>query len=223
MGTARILPLLLGLLLLAGGCESTSPPEEPLPEDDLRVIHRGGQPLPETPEEPDEPEAEESGAPVLRVGGGGSPTSRADLEASPEVPVVRVTGGGGRSRGGEDRRTGIRHALKESSGTTESGPVDRWPGYEERLSGPNLFRIVNRNDFSIRVGLRTGGGGLDFLVDPARAHEVRVPDGTYSVFFQYSVDPEGIYRGEGFTLSGHGLEMQVLEGSANGAEIRRVN
>ena len=110
-------------------------------------------------------------------------------------------------------------------GGDTGGPV--WTAgflaYNGTLSGGNTVRVRNQNDFNIRVALRSGGRGRDFGVSARDTTQVQVPDGRYDMFLQYAVDPEGIYRGDSFSLNGNGMEIDVTPVSGNAASAKRVN
>ena len=83
-------------------------------------------------------------------------------------------------------------------------------------------RVKNPNDFKVRVGLRSGGMGKDFLVDANASQSVRVPNGRYAIYFHYSTDPEGLYQGDSFTLNDNGVEIQIVKVVNGNYGIRKV-
>ena len=51
---------------------------------------------------------------------------------------------------------------------------------------------------------------------------VHVRDGRYDIYFQYSDDPDGLYQGDSFTLSGNGVEIQLVKVVGGNYGIRKV-
>lgn len=98
----------------------------------------------------------------------------------------------------------------------------QWPALAEELAGSNPVRIRNPNSTSVKVALRSGGKGKDLAVDPNNNNTVYVPDGRYDIFFQYSDDPEGLYQGDSFTLSGNGVEIQLVKVVGGDYGIRKI-
>jgi hypothetical protein len=94
-------------------------------------------------------------------------------------------------------------ALKEASPEKENSPKqtsfdippDGWSKFSGELSGRMEVRVKNPNDFKVRVGLRSAGHGKDFIVPANETESVRVPNGSYEVFFHYSSDPNGNLSG----------------------------
>jgi len=121
--------------------------------------------------------------------------------------------------------------VAESSATvanpgTASAPLDskprNWPKYSEELRGGMEVRVKNPNEFKVRVGLRSEGNGRDFTVGPNATESVRVPNGRYDMYFQYSSDPDGLYQGDSFTLKDNGVEIQIVKVVNGNYGIRKV-
>jgi hypothetical protein len=51
---------------------------------------------------------------------------------------------------------------------------------------------------------------------------IRVPDGNDDIYFIYSHQPDALYQGDSFALSGHGIEIQVVGVVGGNYNIRRV-
>lgn len=83
-------------------------------------------------------------------------------------------------------------------------------------------RVKNPNAFKVRVGLRSDGKGRDFIVAPNITESVRVPNGRYDVYFQYSTEPEALYQGDGFTLKDNGVQISIVEVVNGNYGIRKV-
>ena len=98
-----------------------------------------------------------------------------------------------------------------------------WPKFAGTLKGSRELRVKNPNEFSVKVGVRSAGKGLDFSVGPGKTASAFVPDGEYSVFFQYSNDPDGVYQGDDFSLRGHGVEIQIVKVINGNFNIRKVH
>jgi hypothetical protein len=97
-----------------------------------------------------------------------------------------------------------------------------WPKFSGELAGRMEVRVKNPNDFKVRVGLRSDGSGKDFVVAANDTESVRVPNGRYEIYFQYSSDPEGLYQGDSFTLSDNGVEIQIVKVVNGNYGIRKV-
>jgi len=83
-------------------------------------------------------------------------------------------------------------------------------------------RVKNPNDFLVRVALRSEGNGKDFVVGSKETSSVKVPNGRYDIYFQYSSDPEGLYQGDSFTLRDNGVEIQIVKVVNGNYGIRKV-
>lgn len=103
----------------------------------------------------------------------------------------------------------------------KSTPV-RTPRFTRPLQGRNPVRVRNPNTFRVRVALRSGGGGKDFLVGAGGVTTVHVPDGRYDIYFVYSSQPEALYKGDSFTLRKNGVEIQIVKVVGGNYGIRRV-
>ncbi|HPA17851.1 MAG TPA: hypothetical protein PLU30_08885 [Verrucomicrobiae bacterium] len=97
-----------------------------------------------------------------------------------------------------------------------------WPKYVDELRGQNPVRVKNPNEFDVKVGLRSGTGGTDFTVSSGATTTINVPDGAYEIFFRYSSDPNGIYKGDDFRLNGNGVEIQIVKVVNGNYGIRKV-
>lgn len=90
------------------------------------------------------------------------------------------------------------------------------------LSGTTPVRVTNPNSYSVKVTLRSGTATKDFPVAANDNATVHVRDGRYDVFFQYSDDPDGLYQGDSFTLSGNGVEIQLVKAVGGNYGIRKI-
>lgn len=99
----------------------------------------------------------------------------------------------------------------------------KWPAMSDELRGSMEVRVRNPNDFSVKVGLRSGGKDKDFAVTANGAKSVTVPNGDYDIYFQYSTDPDGLYQGDSFTLRNNGVEIQIVKVFNGNYGIRKVN
>jgi hypothetical protein len=107
-----------------------------------------------------------------------------------------------------------------------SSPVaakpEGWPAFSGVLRGDMEVRVRNPNEFSVKVGLRSGGKGVDFSVAANSVKSVTVPSGLYSIYFQYSTDPDGLYQGDNFTLKNNGVEIKIVKVVNGNYGIRKV-
>jgi hypothetical protein len=97
-----------------------------------------------------------------------------------------------------------------------------WPAAEPLGGGSNEVRVRNPNPFSVRVGVRRGGEGVDFSVPAQGVSSAYVPDGSYDVYFNYSNQPGAVFQGDSFSLAANGIEIQIVESTAGNYGIRRV-
>ena len=101
-------------------------------------------------------------------------------------------------------------------------PPPAWPKSSGGLAGTMEVRIKNPNDFKVRVGLRSDGNGLDFVVPASGTQSAFVPNGRYDIYFQYSKDPSSVYQGDSFTLNNNGVEIQIVQVVDGNYGIRKV-
>ncbi len=96
------------------------------------------------------------------------------------------------------------------------------PAFEHRLMGRNEVRIKNPNTFAVKAGVRSGNKGVDLAVLSGGTASVYVPDGGYEIYFVYSSNPDALFRGDDFTLKGHGVEIQIVKVVGGNYGIRQV-
>ena len=102
-------------------------------------------------------------------------------------------------------------ASKPSAGPVQ--PPNAWPRFLRRLqSGDHEMRIQNPNPTSVKVGLRSGGDGIDVDVPAEKSRSVFVPSGTYDMYFWYTNKPEEVYQGDKVPLTspGQGVQIQLV-------------
>ena len=104
----------------------------------------------------------------------------------------------------------------------EQKKITRWPALSGAVSEANPVRISNPNSYSVKVALRSGTDGKDFSVAANDTTTVHVRDGRYDIYFQYSDDPNGLYQGDSFTLSGNGVEIQLVKVVGGNYGIRKI-
>lgn len=98
------------------------------------------------------------------------------------------------------------------------------PAFANQLSGSNEVRVRNPNDFTVKAGIRSAGeNGRDVDVPANGMQSVFIPDGTYDIYFIYSNDPSALFQGDSFTLSGNGVEIQIVRVVDGNYNIRQVN
>ena len=138
-----------------------------------------------------------------------------------------------------ERRYGLRHGTSAPASASQvagpslemrtsregsfNSPPKNWPKANAGLSGFLKVTIRNPNNFQVRVGLRSGGRGSDFVVPANAARFVTVPNGRYDIYFQYSSDPEGLYQGDSFTLNNSEAEIQIVKVVNGNYGIRKIN
>jgi hypothetical protein len=92
-----------------------------------------------------------------------------------------------------------------------STKATNWPAKTDELRGQMEVRVKNPNTFTVKVGLRSEGKGLDFEIGPDGIKTVTAPAGRYDIYFQYSSDPDGVYQGDSFTLNNEGVEIMIVK------------
>ena len=102
---------------------------------------------------------------------------------------------------------------------SDRGPL---PRFTRELKGSNEVRVRNPNDFGVKVGVRSGGGGKDFTVGANGVASVFVPDGKYDIYFVYSNKPDALFQGDGFTLKRNGVDIRIVKVVGGNYGIRRV-
>ena len=76
--------------------------------------------------------------------------------------------------------------------------------------------------FNVRLGLRSDGKDKDFIVSPNGTESVKVPNGCYDTYFNYSSDPTGLYQGDSFTVNDNGVEITITKVVNGNYGIRKV-
>jgi len=100
--------------------------------------------------------------------------------------------------------------------------ASNWPKYDVELRGSNPVRIVNPNEYGVKVGLRSAGQGKDFEVAERGTETVYVPNGQYEVYFRYSTDEKALYKGDDFTLNNNGVEIRIVKVVGGNYSIQRI-
>jgi hypothetical protein len=109
-----------------------------------------------------------------------------------------------------------------------------WPAYKNglsdtllsRLASPalpnqgNEIRVTNAYKFPVKVGLRSGDNGIDFIVPANGSASTSVPGAKYSIYFQYGADPESLYLGDELDVRSMGIEIKLKE--SGDYKIRKV-
>jgi hypothetical protein len=98
----------------------------------------------------------------------------------------------------------------------------KWPPYSVALFGHNIVSVSNPNEFEVRVGLRSGNGGMDFMVPANGTGSVSMPDGSFDVYFQYSSDPLALYQGDSIRLHNTVVEISIVKVIGGTYGIRKV-
>lgn len=99
-------------------------------------------------------------------------------------------------------------AKTEEKTSMESVP-GTWPSYSGELSGENEIRFKNANEFPMKVGLRSGGKGLDFIVPGKGGYKARVPSGVFEMYFQTPGDNGSFFQGKSLTLEKGGVDIEI--------------
>jgi len=106
-----------------------------------------------------------------------------------------------------------------------------WPPYDKKfdmfkpLFGPSNpeVRVSNTLGSQVKVGLRSGEKGIDFIVPTTGNASVFVPKEKYEIYFHYSTDSSSLYKGDSFELKSNGIEINLgktVEGNYNIKKIK---
>jgi len=108
-----------------------------------------------------------------------------------------------------------------------------WPKYESEIPASPFIanfpamnscevRVTNELGFQVKVGLRSDEKGKDFIVPKIGAASIRVPTGTYQIYFQFAGDPESLYQGDILNVTGSGIGIQLKGEGAGGYKLRKI-
>jgi len=105
-----------------------------------------------------------------------------------------------------------------------------WPLYDTELDGSQNsygsakpeIRVSNTFGFHVKVGLRSDGNGIDYIVPKTGSASVFVPNGKYEIYFQFSVDPTSLYKGDSFELTSNGVALQLKFDSEGNYNVKKV-
>jgi hypothetical protein len=61
-------------------------------------------------------------------------------------------------------------------------------------------RVENYTGIAVKVGVRWGNVGEDFVVANSSGQTIRVPGGYHRVYFKFHNDLQGVYEGDPLTL-----------------------
>lgn len=123
------------------------------------------------------------------------------------------------------RRDGVewlRPAPGATIGRRPDSTKSPLPPFGKELQGTNEIRVRNPNDFSVTAGVRKEKKGKDWVIPPRDTASAFVPDGRYEIYFVYSDKPDALFQGDGFTLSGNGVEIQIVKLVGGNYGIKRV-
>jgi hypothetical protein len=89
--------------------------------------------------------------------------------------------------------------------------------------GLNTLRVTNPNEYGARVKVRSGTETADLRVAAHSDDSVRLPDGTYQVFFQFSDRPGQRFQGDDVSLHGTVAEIRLVSVANGNYGLRPVN
>jgi hypothetical protein len=113
--------------------------------------------------------------------------------------------------------------LKQYTCRDTWDPSSIFPPFTTPLYGHNEVRIKNPNPFSITMAIRgINGSGMDLNVPAQRHNSVFIPDGDYTIYFSFSDGSQALYRGDNFSLSDEGFEINIGQAVDSNYTIRRV-
>jgi hypothetical protein len=115
------------------------------------------------------------------------------------------------------------------------GPRCDWPHYSEELEKKGFSRLYsyeskkfyrieveNPNPWNVKVGIRQGQKGRDFIAPPIKTGFTEVPAGAYDIYFQHQVEPEILYQGDRFTVKNAGVKIALSQKEGGNFNIRKV-
>jgi hypothetical protein len=100
----------------------------------------------------------------------------------------------------------------------------KWPPYGRDLPAGLIGVGIDNsaNEFSVRIGVRSAAGSLDFMADPRQRIMVRLDPGKYQIYFQYFNDPFLVYQGEDLTLGIDMIEIRLMQVSGGNYQVRKL-
>jgi len=116
-----------------------------------------------------------------------------------------------------------------------SGPRCDWPEYTEKIksgglpspwmsgrSAPLMVEVKNTNPWEVKVGLRQGPKGIDFIAPPLETGFAKVAEGNYDIYFQHKIEPEGLYKGDSFTIKDKSIRITLTKQVGGNYNVRKV-
>lgn len=98
----------------------------------------------------------------------------------------------------------------------------KWPILNGDSGGEMEVRVTNPNECFVRVALRAGDKGKDFLVGPNEIQFVRVGKGSYDVYFQYSSDVHSLHKGDSCNVEDRGVAIKLVKIVCGNYGIRKI-
>jgi hypothetical protein len=148
-----------------------------------------------------------------------------DLDAEPIISIP-LSGGSYQEDGGEFYRVTDANINSRHEDLTTSLVLSRLlPPYDEEIpdSAQNEIRINNPNEIWVFVGIRRDGQGRNFSVPGMSLSSLRVPGGSYQIYFVYSDRPEDLYQGDDFSLHNNIIEIRLVQVTDGNYGINKVN
>lgn len=99
------------------------------------------------------------------------------------------------------------------------------PPFTKALKGSHEVRVVNPNAFPVQTGIRSDKSGRDFDIPAFGTESVKVPNGTYEIYFVYSENPGlpgQLHQGDNFTIRGNGIQITITKVAGGNYGIRKV-
>lgn len=101
-----------------------------------------------------------------------------------------------------------------------------WPRFIRALGhGDHEVRIRNPNPTLVKIGLRNNGDGVDFDVAAGESFSVRVPSGTYKMYFWYANRPDEVMEGNEVQLTepGRGVQIELVRSVGGNYGLKPVS
>lgn len=181
------------------GLHFPPPPEEPAPEP----ADQSGEPTTEEPEpaaaEPAPDQADETD--IYVAGELPEPDEYEDQPFITDEELIEIASG----QDVPQQRGRVVGPQKEPDMPPRGGrgayKKPRLPRYVTSVRrGPHDVHIINPNDFTANVGLRSGKRGKDFTIPPGGATTLYLPNGPYKLYYLRADEPDDVQHAPAFTV-----------------------
>jgi hypothetical protein len=110
--------------------------------------------------------------------------------------------------------------VEEIKAEYKISPYSKALTYDDKKAFKVL--VENSNPRSVKIGLRGGEKGIDFIAPPGEQGFTVAPPGDYEIYFQHQIEPESLYKGDEFTLEDNGVKITLREQMGGNYNIRKI-